>query len=95
MSDVTASYETLLDFIAFLGILLHCWLLLMYEVLYHIKKSCVLSIHTFLYVYMPNVTTTYGWFFGLIGFFLEISKFNTILWRKAECQKAESKIGGK
>ena len=67
MSNVTANYGMLIDFIAFLGIFVYYYWLFMSEVLYLPPNfhSCVYSIYTFWYVDMSDVTTSYGEFSGL------------------------------
>ena len=80
MPDVTASYGTLLDSMAFLSILIHSWRPFMSEVLifHQIFTDCV-SNQPFWYVDMPDVTTNYGRFSSLIGFYGNLNVWYVIL----------------
>ena len=69
MSDVTANYGTLLDFVAFLLFFIHNWQVFMSEVLYLHKTFKYWLIDIIWYINMPNVTAGYGRFSDKIVLF--------------------------
>ena len=80
--DMTASLVTPFDFIAFLGLLIHYLGPFMSELLYlHQTFTDYMSNQytRFRYVNMPNVTPSYGRFYGLIGFFRNLNVWYVIL----------------
>ena len=80
--NVTASYGTILDFIAFFKYLptllmtVHVWSIVS---LPNFPRLYDFSIHTFWYIDMPDVTTSNGRFSGLIGFFGNFNVWSVIL----------------